>query len=165
MILTSVPDALLAALMNERLLPPRKRLHGVWRIAAHMGVQVHVVPAVVMYGGTAFGALQAVAGFCGDPARGLVPGRVVQFDAVKADFIHGPCREPCKGECGHTGAAGRGRCPVRDTGNAVVEVHAAQRDPAEYVVAFTGDSPVAALLALPVLAVTGCGEAARVPGQ
>lgn len=46
-----------------------------------------------------------------------------------------------------------GEHPVPDAGGAPVEVHAAQRDPAEYSAVVARDRPVAALLLFPVLAV------------
>lgn len=114
---------------------------------------VHVVSAVVVHGSAALGALQEIAGLGGNPARGMVACRVVQFQAVETDLVESPGGERHQGARGDTGAADRREHPVADAADAVVEVQAPQRDPAEDLPAPACDSPVAALLLLPVLAV------------
>ena len=58
------------------------------------GVQVHIVSAVVMHPGAALGALQQVAGFCGDLAGGEVAGGVLKVEPVETCLVQGP-----DGEC------------------------------------------------------------------
>lgn len=75
------------------------------------------------------------------------------------------------GTGGHAGATSGREYPVRDVGDAVVEVQPAQGDPAEHLPAVTGDRPVASLLTSPVPATVfeplpdlGLGQGpARVP--
>jgi len=134
-------------------------------------VQVHVVPAVIMHRRTAPGAFEQVAGLYGDSAGGMIARRMAQFQAVKADLLQRPHRKRRHRAGRHASTAGSREHPVGDDGDAVIEIEAAQGDPAEHFAVVTGDRPVAALLVLPVLTVgiepllnasLGAG-AARVP--
>lgn len=122
-------------------------------IVTDAGMQVHVVPTIVVEGGAALGAFQEVARFRGNPAGGMVARRVVQLQAVEADLVQGPGGERRDSARGDPGAAGGREHPISDASNAVVEVEAAQRNPSKHLQAIAGDRPVTALLALPLQAV------------
>ncbi len=117
-------------------------------VVGEAGVQVHVVPAVLVQGLAAPRALVAEASLLRDPARGRVERGVVQLDPVQPDGLEHPLRHRPHRTGRDVAAAGGGHGPVGHLGPAFVQADGAEADPAHQH-RLLGDGPARGGLGLP----------------